>query len=151
MLCNLHHYLIQKRNPEPIKQLLPSPISIPQPLAIINLLSVSMDTGWHLMRPIVPQISCRWMFSGKWCLALCDSVDCSLPGFSVCPPPSPAVCSHSCPLGQLCHLTSSPSVTPFSSCLQSFPMSGSFPMSRPFPSGSQSIRASASASVLPTM
>ena len=53
MLGNLHHYLIQKfsttpkRNPEPIKQLLPPPLSIPQPLAIINLLSVSMDTGWH--------------------------------------------------------------------------------------------------------
>ena len=39
--------------------------------------------------------------------------------------------------------------TLFSSCPQSFPASGSFPMSRLFPSGSQSIGASASASVLP--
>ena len=38
---------------------------------------------------------------------------------------------------------------PFSSCPQSFPPSGSFPMSRLFTSGSQSIGASASASVLP--
>ena len=38
---------------------------------------------------------------------------------------------------------------PFSSCLQSFPASGSFPMSRHFISGGQSIGASASASVLP--
>jgi len=41
----------------------------------------------------------------------------------------------------------SSSVVPFSSCLQSFPSSGSFPMSWLFPSGGQSIRASAS--VLP--
>ena len=38
---------------------------------------------------------------------------------------------------------------PFSSCPQSFPASGSFPISQLFPSGGQSIRASASASVLP--
>ena len=38
---------------------------------------------------------------------------------------------------------------PFSSCLQSFPASGSFPRSPFFTSGGQSIGASASASVLP--
>ena len=38
---------------------------------------------------------------------------------------------------------------PFSSCLQSFPESGSFPMSQVFASGGQSIGVSASASVLP--
>ena len=37
----------------------------------------------------------------------------------------------------------------FSSCFQSFPVSGSFPMSRLFAPGGQSIGASASASVLP--
>ena len=41
------------------------------------------------------------------------------------------------------------SVVPFSSCLQSFPASGSFPMSQFFPSGGQSISASVSTSVLP--
>ena len=41
------------------------------------------------------------------------------------------------------------SVAPFSSCLQSFPASGSFPMSQFFASGGQSIGPSASASVLP--
>ena len=40
------------------------------------------------------------------------------------------------------------SVIPFSSCLQSFPASGSFPISQFFASGGQSIGASASASVL---
>ena len=40
-------------------------------------------------------------------------------------------------------------LVPFSSCLQSFPASGSFPMSQLFTSGGQSIGVSASASVLP--
>ena len=42
---------------------------------------------------------------------------------------SPGVCSNSCPLTQWCHPTISSSVTPFSSCPQSFPASGSFLMS----------------------
>ena len=54
-----------------------------------------------------------------------------------------------CPLSQCHHPTISSSVIPFSSCLQSFPESGSFPMSQFFASGGQSIRVSASASVLP--
>ena len=41
------------------------------------------------------------------------------------------------------------SVVPFSSCLQSFPASGSFPVGQFFASGGQSIGVSASASVLP--
>ena len=63
------------------------------------------------------------------------------------PPISPRVCS--CPLSRWCHPTISFSVTPFSSCLQPFPASRSFPVSRLVASGGQSIRASASASVLP--
>ena len=66
-----------------------------------------------------------------------------------CPSPSPRVCSNSCLSSQWCHPTISSSVTPFSSCPQSFPASGSLPVSRLFVSGSQSIGASASASVLP--
>ena len=49
----------------------------------------------------------------------------------------------------LCHPAMSSSVVPFSSCPQSLPVSGSFPMSQLFAWGSQSIRVSASASVLP--
>ena len=64
-----------------------------------------------------------------------------------CPSPSPRVCSNSCPLSQWCHPTVPTSDTPFSSCSQSFPASGSFPMSWRFSSGGQSTRASAS--VLP--
>ena len=66
-----------------------------------------------------------------------------------CPSPTPGACSNSCPLSQWCHPTISSSVLPFSSCLQSFPASGSFPVSRFFRSGGQSTGASASASVLP--
>ena len=66
-----------------------------------------------------------------------------------CPSPPPAACSNSCPLSLWCHPTISSSVVPFSSCLQSFPASGSFQMSQFFTSGGQSIRVSASASVLP--
>ena len=66
-----------------------------------------------------------------------------------CPSPTPGACWNSCPLSQWCHPTISSSVVPFSSCLQFFPVSGSFPMSQFFTSGGQSIRASASASVLP--
>ena len=40
---------------------------------------------------------------------------------------SPEVCSDSCPLSWWCHPAISSSVTPFSSCPQSFPASGSFP------------------------
>ena len=66
-----------------------------------------------------------------------------------CLSPSPGVYSNSCPLSQWCHPAISSSVIPFSSHLQSFPASGSFPMSQFFASGGQSIRASASVSVLP--
>ena len=54
-----------------------------------------------------------------------------------------------CPLSLWCQPTISSSVVPFSSCLQSFPASGSFLMSQFFASRGHSIGASASASVLP--
>ena len=66
-----------------------------------------------------------------------------------CPSPTPRVYSNSCPLNQWCLLTISSSVIFFSSCLQSFPESGSFPVSPFLASGGQSIGASASASVFP--
>jgi len=66
-----------------------------------------------------------------------------------CPSPTPRVYPNSCPLSQWCHPTISSSVIPFSSCPQSFSESGSFPMSQLFASGGQSIRVSASISILP--
>ena len=66
-----------------------------------------------------------------------------------CPSLSPGVCANSCPLSWWCHPYISSFVTPFFSCPQSLPTSGSFPMSWLFVSGGQSIGVSASASVLP--
>ena len=66
-----------------------------------------------------------------------------------CPSLTPRVYSNSCPLSRWCHPTISSSVVPFSSCLQSFPASGTFQIMQLFASGGQSIGISASASVLP--
>ena len=66
-----------------------------------------------------------------------------------CPSPTPGVYSNSCPLSWWCHPTTSSSVIPFSSHLQSFPALGCSPMSYFFASGGQSIGVSDSASVLP--
>ena len=68
------------------------------------------------------------MFDSLWPHGLQDT-------WLPCPSLPPGVCSHSCPLSQWCHPTMSSSVTPFSSCPQSFPASGSFPTSRLFASG----------------
>ena len=47
-----------------------------------------------------------------------------------CPSSTPGAWSDSCPSSWWCYPTISSSVIPFSSCLQSFPASGSFPMSQ---------------------
>ena len=65
-----------------------------------------------------------------------------------CPSPTHVAYPNSCPLSRWCHPTISSSVIPFSNCPQSFPASGSFQMSQFFASGGQSIRVSASTSVL---
>ena len=62
-----------------------------------------------------------------------------------CPSPTPGVYPNSCPLSQWCCRTISSSVIPFSSCLQSFPASGSLSVSLFFASGGHSIEVSASA------
>ena len=62
---------------------------------------------------------------------------------------SPGVRLISCPSSRWHYRTISSSAAPFSSCLQSFPASGSFPMSRLFISSGQIIEASASATALP--
>ena len=85
----------------------------------------------------VTQTKCLWSHGLQHAWAPCSS-------------PSPGLCSNSCSLSRWCHPTISSYGVPFSSCLQSFPASGSFPMSwLLFASGGPSIRASASASVLP--
>ena len=81
---------------------------------------------------IARKLSIQFSSVAQSCLILCDPMDCSTPGF-------PVLCSNSCPWSWWCHPTVSSSVVPFSSCLQSFPASGSFPMSQFFPSGGLSI------------
>ena len=66
-----------------------------------------------------------------------------------CRSPTPGVYSNSCSLSWWYNPAVLSSVFPFSSCLQSFPASGSFQMSQLFASGDQSIGVSASASVIP--
>ena len=80
-----------------------------------------------------------WLFATPWTAARQASLS-----FTT----SLGPCSNSCPSSWWFHPTISSSVIPFSR-LQSFPASGSFPVSQLFASGGQSIRASASASVLP--
>ena len=92
-----------------------------------------------IVRFVIQSLSCVQLFVMPWATA-CQTL-LSLP--------SPGVGSDSCTLSWWCHLTISSSVTPFSSCPQSFPASGSFPMSYLFSLGGQTIGASASASVLP--
>ena len=87
-------------------------------------------------------VSCSVMSDSLWSHGLQHA---RLP----CPSPTPRACSNSCPSSRWYHLSISSSVVPFSSCLQSFPASGSFPMSQFFASSGQSIGVSASASVLP--
>ena len=65
-----------------------------------------------------------------------------------CQASTPSASSNSCPSSQWYHTTFSSSVIPFSCCLQSFPAPGSFLMSQHLPSGSKSIGASASVSIL---
>ena len=80
------------------------------------------------------------------CPILCDPMDCSTPGLPVHHPLPGFTQTHVHWVGDT--IQPSSSVVPFSSCLQSFPASGSFPVSQFFPSGGQSIGLSASASVL---
>ena len=81
------------------------------------------------------------------CPILCDSMDCSTPGFPV-HHQLLELAQTLVQLSRWCHPTVSSSVIHFS-CLQSFPASGSFPMNQFFASGSQTFGAAASASVLP--
>ena len=90
--------------------------------------------------------SVQFLSVAQSCPTLWDTMDCSTPGFSV-HRQFPEL-AQECLSSQWCHPAISSSVIP-SSCLQSFPASGSFPVSQFFTSGGQSIGASVSASVLP--
>ena len=92
---------------------------------------VNLDSSlWFIQPCILHHLPCLLL------LFSCSVVSGSLQPYGLqharlsCSLPSPGACSNLCPLRQWCHLTISSSVVPFSSCLQSFPASGSYPMSR---------------------
>ena len=103
-----------------------------------------MDTSYYTLAQThrVSQFSCSVMF---------DSLRPHGPQHTRPPylSPTPGVHSNSRPLSWWCHPTISSSVIPFSSCLQSFPVSASFPISQLLTSDGQSIGVLASTSVLP--
>ena len=110
------------------------------------------------MRVFISLHLCQHVFSSVQfsCSVVSDSLRPHEPWHArpPCPSPNPRVYPNSCPLSWWCHLTISSSVVPFSSCLQSFPMScpsqlQSLQMSQLFTSGGQNIGVSASKSVLP--
>ena len=61
----------------------------------------------------------------KSCWTLCDPMNWSTPGFPVLHYLPESLQANSCPLSWWCYPAISSSVTPFSSCPQSFPPSGS--------------------------
>ena len=108
-----------------------------------NFLCTSKGTRWMgTSSALVVQCSCSVVRYSLWPQGLQHT---RLP----CPSPTPGACSNSCPLRWWCHPTILSSFFPFSSCLQSFPASGSLQMSQFFKSGGQSTGVSASTSVLP--
>ena len=112
---------------------------------VSSILSV-LETLVHLILIIpwwsfssVQLLSRVWLFVTAWTAACQASLSIT----------TPRVYTNSCLLSRWCHPTISSSIIPFSSCLQSFPASSSFQMNQFFTSDGQSIRISASASVLP--
>ena len=91
----------------------------------------------------------RYQFSSvtQSCPTLCDPMDCSTPDFPVHHQLPELTQTHVHRVGGA--IQQSHPLVPFSSCLQSFPASGSFPVSQFFTSGGQSIGASDSAWILP--
>ena len=96
---------------------------------------------WHQATPIVQFSSVT-----QSCPTHCKPMDCSTLGFPVHHQLLELTQTHVHWVGDAIQASS---VLPFSSHLQSFPASGCFQMSQFFASGSQGIRVSASASVLP--
>ena len=75
----------------------------------------SLPRNWTWAVDIVQSLSHVQLFVTQWIHTRIS-----------CPLLAPGVCSNSCPLSQWCHPTISSSITPFSSCPQSFLVSGSF-------------------------
>ena len=112
--------------------------------------SVTNDPGrkkWFVFNPLTIQFSSVT----QSCPTPCNPMDYSTPGLSVYHQLPEFTQSHvQWVLSRWCHPTISSSVIPFSSCLQSFPASGSFQMSQSLKSGGQSIAWSFSFNISPS-
>ena len=120
---------------------------------VTDLMDMGLGKLWEVVmdreawRAAVELSWVQFSSAAQSCPTLCDPMNRSKLGLPVHHQLLGITQTH--PLSWWCHQTISSSVIPFSSCLQSFPASGSFPKSQFFASGGQSIGVSASASVLP--
>ena len=89
---------------------------------------VNSRSGWWTGKPGVLQFMGSQGVGHDWSDLAAGLQHARLP----CPSPTPGACSNSCPSSRWCRPTISSSVVSFSSCLQSFPASGSFPVSHFF-------------------
>ena len=133
------------------------------PLRMSSLLPHDLCHGWRSSRRLPTEKTKIFLLNNinvHWVTRILHLFNCSVVPDSLhtrgmyhaslpCLSLSPGACSNSCPLSWWCYPSIPLSITPFSSCPQFFPALGSFPMSQLFAPGCQSIRGSASASVLP--
>ena len=102
------------------------------PEALDNNNKIIIDTNYCILARCFHSynmlFSCSVVSDSLWSYGL-------KPARLPCLSPFPGVCSNYCPSSWWCHPTISSSVVPLSSCLQSFPASGSFQMSQLFASG----------------
>ena len=96
-----------------------------------HLVFLRIQTGWTECVELMCQLNSSFFVCSiaKSCPTLCYPMDCSMPGFLVLHHLPELAQTHVHWVGD-CHPTISSSVIHFSSCLQSFPTSGSFQMSQ---------------------
>ena len=103
-----------------------------------SLISNSLNSGkktrkgFFAQEPLGPAVIFQFFYSVRLFVSLWAAT--RQPSLSSL---SPWACSKACPLSQKCHPTISSSVTPFSSCPQSFSASGTFLMNQLFTPGGQ--------------
>ena len=110
--------------------------------------STLIASSFRILNSLLSDCCC---YSVKPCPALCDSMDCSMPGLSAPLHLLEFTQTHVHQVSDEHHVH--PAISScdalFSFCPQSFPASGTFPMSQLFASDDHNTEASASASVLP--
>ena len=76
----------------------------------LRILYFIMHSEMFIDSKVAEVPSIQFSSVAQLCLTLCNPTDCRMLGFPVRPPPTPGVCSNSCPLSWYCHPTISPSV-----------------------------------------